>query len=142
QRSHQRPRQPRDLDAHKGGRVDGDGPRRHLGDGDKVGEFRHGEPAVPVHDLPLEEGDGRIPAPEAEQPDLQKAPKQLQVDHWSPSFFCRWASRVRATPTAAAARITSTTFTPKKQVAAKAVAMMRTEAALLERTTSDRKSVV
>ena len=95
-RRSQRTRKPRHAQPDERRRVDGDRPRRHLRDGDKVGEFRHTEPAVLRDDLCLDERHGRVTAAEAEQADLQKAPEQLQQDH--PAFLL--PSSVRAVPSA------------------------------------------
>ena len=67
-----------DAHAHEGGRVDGDGAGRHLRNGDDVGKFRHVEPAVQVHHLRLNQRHGRVAAAEAEEADLEKAPKSCK----------------------------------------------------------------
>lgn len=66
-----------DPDPDKGGGVDGQWARRHLGNGDDVGKGLLGNPAVPLHHLFLDGGDHRIAPADAEQPDLQKRQEKL-----------------------------------------------------------------
>ena len=99
----------RDPQSHKGRRVDRNGAGGHLRDRDKVGELLHGQPAVLLHHLTLDQRNGGVAAAHTEHPHLQKAEKKLNVDHFAPPFF-HWAS-ARTTPNAAAARMTTTTLT-------------------------------
>ena len=118
------PRGPGDLDAHKGGGIDGDGPRSHLGDGDEIGELRHVQPVVDIHHLGLDEGEGRIPPAKAEKPDLEKAEKELDQDQDEPSFR-RWKAKVAVMPRSAQARRIQATLSPSQsRVTRKAPTMM------------------
>ena len=91
-----------DLDAHEGRGIDGDGARRHLGNGDEIREFAHGKPAVGVHHLSLNQRHGRVAAAEAEKADLQKTQEELQINHFRSSLLI-WI-RVRAVPSRMQAR--------------------------------------
>ena len=88
-RGHNGAGQPRHPDAHKSGRVDGDGPGGHLSDGHDVGELVHGQPGVLVHHLLLDQRHGGIAAADAEQSDLEKAPEKLGEKHHVAPFALR-----------------------------------------------------
>ena len=60
--------------------------------------------------LRLNERHGRVPAAEAQGADLQKAEKQLQVDHLA---FLLWEITVRITPMTIQDRMTYTTLIRK-----------------------------
>ena len=56
----------------EGGAVNGNGPRGHLANGNKVGKLGHGEPAFRFHDVLLDQGDGGVAAAEGKKTDLKK----------------------------------------------------------------------
>ena len=76
----------RDDIADVGGAVDADGARRHLRDGDDVGEHLAGNPSR-IHHLALDEREHRVTPAEAEQADFQVGPDEFQVfvkHRWAP----------------------------------------------------------
>ena len=77
----------RRVDPREGGAVQAQGPRRHLRDGDDVGDLAQAHPPV-GHDLVGDQGD-HGQAAEAGKADLDKAPKQLKKgqNHGGPSPF-------------------------------------------------------
>lgn len=111
-----------DFRADKGGGVEGDRSRCHLGDRDQMGELVHREPGVFADDLFLDQRQRCIAAAEREEPDLEKAHEKLEIDHRSASFR---RSSVRMMPSTMQTRTTSMTLTPKKQVTVKATTMIR-----------------
>ena len=64
-----------DLQADKGGSVDRQGTRRHLGYGDDIGKGLFGDPAMKLYYLLLNQRYDGIAASDAEQPNLKKDKK-------------------------------------------------------------------
>ena len=77
----------RHLEADEGRGVDRNRARRHLGDRDEIGEVRHADPVVVVHDLLLDQGHRSIAAAEAEGTDAEKGEEKLEIDHGFTSSF-------------------------------------------------------
>lgn len=69
------------LEADEGGGVDRDRARSYLGDRDEIGEVRHADPVIVVHDLLLDQGHRSIAAAEAEGTDAEKGEEKLEIDH-------------------------------------------------------------
>ena len=63
-----------------GGRVDADGPRRHLTDGHDVGELCCGEPVVMDDGLCLNERQHTVASTEPEESDFEEGEEKLQVE--------------------------------------------------------------
>ena len=74
-RGNQCPRQPCHLNANERCGVYGNGAGRHLGNGHNIREARHCQPRVNIHDLVLNQRHCCIPASNAEQANLEKAPE-------------------------------------------------------------------
>ena len=92
------------LEADEGGGVDRDRAGGHLGDRDEIGEVRHADPVIVVHDLLLDQRHRGIAAAEAEGTDAEKSEEKLEIDHdFTSSFLFR--QRVTATPRAMTARM-------------------------------------
>ena len=64
-----------------GGRVDANRARRHLRDGNNIGEFAHGHPMMVGDDLALDHRDHRITSAKAEETDEEKGIEELEVNH-------------------------------------------------------------
>ena len=59
----------------------------HLGNGNQIRKFLHGEPVIQGNDLVLNQRHGRIAASEAEQADLKETEKQMKVNHDGSPFL-------------------------------------------------------
>ena len=92
------------LEADEGRSVDRDRAGGHLGDRDEIGEVRHADPVIVVHDLLLNQRHRSITTAEAEGTDAEKGEEKLKIDHdctSSPLF----RQSVTATPRAMTARM-------------------------------------
>ena len=69
------------LEADEGRGIDRDRARGHLGDRDEIGEVRHADPVVVVHDLLLDQRHRGITTAEAEGTDAEKGEEKLEIDH-------------------------------------------------------------
>ena len=77
----------RHLESDEGRSIDRDRAGRHLGNRDEIGEVRHADPVIVVHDLLLDQWHRGITTAEAEGTDAEKGEEKLEIDHDCTSSF-------------------------------------------------------